>query len=69
VTMKVPDHSQAQLEQAQAALRDGLERARRLIGEAKLAMRQRSSAQSCPWIDSTSNQRQEKAGTGAGQGS
>jgi hypothetical protein len=67
--MNVPDHSQAQLEQAQAALRDGLERARRLVGEAKLAMRQRASAQPCPWIDSTSIQRQEKAGTGGGQDS
>ena len=40
---KVPEENPNQGEAAQAALRDGLERARELVCEAKLAIRQRSA--------------------------
>jgi len=40
VRKKVPKEDPDQAEEAQAALRDGLERARELVCEAKLAIRQ-----------------------------
>lgn len=44
MTPNVPDNNLGQLEQAQVALRDGLERARKLVCEAKRAMRQKDDA-------------------------
>jgi hypothetical protein len=44
MSTNAPDNGLDQMEQAQAALRDGLERARKLVREAKRAMRQRDDA-------------------------
>jgi hypothetical protein len=44
MTPNVPDNGLDRMEQAQAALRDGLERARKLVGEARRAMHQRDAA-------------------------
>ena len=43
-----PDNGLVRMEQAQAALRDGLERARQLVREAKRAMRGRDGAEPGP---------------------
>ena len=43
-----PDHDLDQMEQAQAALRDGIERARKLVRDAQLTMRAPKIARSEP---------------------
>jgi hypothetical protein len=48
MTPNMPDNGLDQMEEAQAALRDGLERARKLVSEARFAMRQRDNAQPEP---------------------
>jgi hypothetical protein len=48
MTPNVPDNGLDQMEQAQVALRDGLERARKLVRQAKLAMRERDSVRPEP---------------------
>ena len=49
MTPNVPDNCLDQMEEAQVALRDGLERARKLVRETKLAMRERAIAQPEHW--------------------
>jgi hypothetical protein len=48
MTSNLSDDGLGQVEAAQVALRDGLERARNLVREAKLAMRQLDNAQPEP---------------------
>jgi hypothetical protein len=48
MTPNVPDNGLGQMEEAQTALREGLERARMLVREARIAMRERGIAEPAP---------------------